>query len=197
MGVSGNCAHKLPIPGKNSGEVKKQIARFSLPPHASIVLSPVRSSGLAAESSAKTRNPRTPDRAKRRIISAGYGIDLTDKVQLESDFEWLQFSQFKNLGIKTGDFPALGGASLTQNVAENWHNTFTAGIGGDWKFADHWVLRAGYEYFESPVPNSTFSPTIPDANQNVMTVGLRAVHNGAPPEAQTANNPHHISASPK
>jgi long-chain fatty acid transport protein len=106
------------------------------------------------------------------IISAGYGIDLTDKVRLESDFEWLQFSQFKNLGIKTGDFPALGGASLTQNVAENWHNTFTAGIGGDWKFADHWVLRAGYEYFESPVPNSTFSPTIPDANQNVMTVGL-------------------------
>ena len=103
------------------------------------------------------------------IISAGYGIDLTDKIRLESDFEWLQFSQFKNLGIQVGN-NALGIPS--QTIAENWHNTFTTGIGGDWKFADHWVLRAGYQYFESPVPDSTFSPTIPDANQNVFTVGL-------------------------
>ena len=106
------------------------------------------------------------------IFSAGYGIDLTDTIRLVSDFEWLQFSQFINLGITTGSFPALGGATLTQNIPENWHNTFTAGIGGDWKFADHWVLRAGYEFLESPVPDSTFSPTIPDADQNVMTLGL-------------------------
>jgi long-chain fatty acid transport protein len=106
------------------------------------------------------------------IISAGYGIDLTDKIRLESDFEWLQFSQFKNLGVRTGNIAELGGLNLSQNTAENWHNTFTAGIGGDWKFADHWVARAGYQFFESPVPDSTFSPTIPDADQNVFTVGL-------------------------
>lgn len=103
------------------------------------------------------------------IISVGYGIDLTDKVRLETDFEWLQFSQFRNLPISVGNNP-LGVPS--QNIPEKWHNTFTAGIGGDWKFADHWVLRAGYQFFESPVPNSTFSPTIPDANQNVITIGL-------------------------
>jgi len=60
----------------------------------------------------------------------------------------------------------------SQNIPEKWRNTFTAGIGGDWKFADHWVLRAGYEFLESPVPDTTFSPTIPDANQNVITLGL-------------------------
>jgi long-chain fatty acid transport protein len=103
------------------------------------------------------------------IVSVGYGIDLTDKVRLESDVEWLQFSMFKNLGITTGNTP-LG--PLTQNVPENWHDTFTVGIGGDWKFADHWVLRGGYQFFESPVPDSTFSPTIPDANQNVFTIGI-------------------------
>lgn len=103
------------------------------------------------------------------IFSLGYGIELTDKIRLEADVEWLQFSQFKNLGIVTGNTPI---GNLTQNVAQDWHNTFTAGIGGDWKFADHWVLRAGYQYFESPVPDSTFSPTIPDANQNVITLGI-------------------------
>ena len=110
------------------------------------------------------------------IFSAGYGIDLTDTIRLESDFEWLQFSMFKNLGITTGETPI---GPLTRNLPQKWHNTFTAGIGGDWKFADHWVLRAGYKYLESPVPDSTFSPTIPDANQNVFTIGLgwRGKHN--------------------
>lgn len=106
------------------------------------------------------------------IVSVGYGIELTDKIRLETDFEWLQFSLFKNLNIQTGDIAELGGLNLSQNVPQNWHNTFTAGIGGDWKFADNWVLRAGYQFFESPVPDSTFSPTIPDANQNVITIGI-------------------------
>jgi long-chain fatty acid transport protein len=58
------------------------------------------------------------------------------------------------------------------HIAQNWKDTFTIGIGGDWKFAQNWVLRAGYQFYESPVPDSTFSPTIPDANQNVFTFGL-------------------------
>jgi len=103
------------------------------------------------------------------IIALGYGIELTDKIRLETDFEWVQFSQFRNLQAAIG--PNLLGVP-SQNVSEHWHNTFTAGIGGDWKFADHWVLRAGYQYFESPVPNSNFTPTIPDSNQNVFTIGL-------------------------
>jgi long-chain fatty acid transport protein len=104
------------------------------------------------------------------IIAVGYGIQLTDKVRVETDFEWLQFSQFRNLPVKIGANPAIGPQSL--NTAENWKNTFTAGIGGDWQFAEHWTLRAGYQYFESPVPDATFTPTIPDANQNVFTIGL-------------------------
>ena len=107
------------------------------------------------------------------MFSAGYGIDLTDSIRLESDFEWIQFSQFKNLPINTGTASSpFGPVNLTQTVPEAWHNTFTLGLGGDWNFASHWVARAGYQYFESPVPNSTFSPTIPDANQNVVTMGI-------------------------
>jgi long-chain fatty acid transport protein len=107
------------------------------------------------------------------IFSAGYGIDLTDTIRLESDLEWIQFSQFKNLPIRTGTASTIyGPINLTETVPQAWHNTFTLGFGGDWKFADHWVVRGGYQYFESPVPNSTFSPLIPDADQNVITMGL-------------------------
>jgi long-chain fatty acid transport protein len=103
------------------------------------------------------------------IVSAGYGVDLTDKIHLESDVEWLDFSEFQNLPINIG---ANALKVPSQNLPEKWHNTFTAGLGGNWQFAEHWVVRGGYQYFESPVPDSTFSPTIPDANQNVITIGI-------------------------
>lgn len=102
------------------------------------------------------------------IIGGGYGFDVTDKVRLEVDFEWVQFSRFDSLPVTVGE-PLPG---LPSEVREEWDNTFTAGIGGDWRFATNWVLRAGYQFYESPVPDQTISPSIPDANQNVITVGL-------------------------
>jgi len=108
------------------------------------------------------------------IVAAGYGIDLTDKIRVETDVEWLQFSNFKSLALKSQTAAALG---FPSGIPQNWHDTFTAGIGGDWKFADNWVVRAGYQFYGSPVPDKTFSPTIPDADQNVFTIGL-GYHNG-------------------
>ncbi len=103
------------------------------------------------------------------IVSVGYGFQVNDKIRLESDLEWIEFSRFKNLPVNVG---ANALSVPSQNIAENWRDTFTAGFGGDWKFAENWVLRGGYQFYQSPVPDSTFSPTIPDADQNVITVGI-------------------------
>jgi long-chain fatty acid transport protein len=102
------------------------------------------------------------------IIAAGYGINLTDKIRIEADVEWLQFSRFKDLPL----IVANGLPGLPASVHEDWRDTFTIGIGGDWRINEHWVVRAGYQFYQSPVPDSTFSPTIPDADQNVITVGV-------------------------
>ncbi|MDD5141369.1 MAG: outer membrane protein transport protein [Verrucomicrobiales bacterium] len=107
------------------------------------------------------------------IVSVGYGFQVSDTVRLESDFEWIQFSQFDTLPINIGSNPANNPLGVpSQKIPENWRDTFTAGFGGDWQFAENWVARAGYQFYQSPVPNSTFSPTIPDADQNVITFGL-------------------------
>jgi long-chain fatty acid transport protein len=99
------------------------------------------------------------------IVSLAYGVELTKDIRVEVSGEWLQFSNFKTLNIQA--------LNTTIQTPENWKNTFTVGFGGDWKFAEHWIARAGYQYYMSPVPDSTFSPTIPDANQNVFTTGLQ------------------------
>jgi long-chain fatty acid transport protein len=107
------------------------------------------------------------------IVAVGYGIKLTDTIRLESDVEWIQFSRFHDLPIDVGSNP-IGFTSTS--IPQDWKDTFTAGISGDWEFAPGWTARAGYQFYESPVPDHTFSPTIPDANQNVLTVGLRYAH---------------------
>lgn len=102
------------------------------------------------------------------IVGVGYGIKLTETVRLEADFEWIQFSRFESLDLDTSGNPFLPNQSINQD----WDDTFTLGIAGDWQFTPNWVLRAGYQYYESPVPDRTFSPAIPDANQHVFTIGL-------------------------
>ena len=105
------------------------------------------------------------------IVAIGYGIQLTDKLRLESDVEWIQFSRFESLPINAGNNTVILPPS-SQNIPQNWRDTFTLGIAGDYQLSEHWVVRAGYQFYQSPVPDSTFSTTIPDADQNVITLGL-------------------------
>lgn len=102
------------------------------------------------------------------IIGGGYGIKLSEKLRLEADVEWLQFSKFTDLPLMV----ANGLPGLPGSINENWRDTFTIGFGGDYRLGEHWVARAGYQFYQSPVPDSTFSPAIPDADQNVITVGV-------------------------
>jgi len=103
------------------------------------------------------------------IVALGYGIELTHNIRVEADGEWVQFSRFKSLNLGVGNYAFL---LPTTAIPQNWRDTFTVGIGGDWRFATNWIVRAGYQFYQTPVPDATFSPAIPDANQNVITVGL-------------------------
>lgn len=106
------------------------------------------------------------------ILGLDYGIDLTETISLAADIAWMKFSQYQSpdLGPRADSFgSATGGASFS--ASENSHN-FASGLAGGWKFSDHWIFRAGYQFFASPVPNSTFAPNIPNANQHVITLGV-------------------------
>ncbi len=109
------------------------------------------------------------------IVALGYGIQLTDTIRVGADIEYLEFSRFDSLDMNIGNNNFL---LQDRSINQNWKDTFTFGVGGDWRFAPGWVLRAGYQYDESPVPDKTFSPTIPDANQNVITIGLGYSYKG-------------------
>jgi long-chain fatty acid transport protein len=103
------------------------------------------------------------------IIGVGYGIELGDRFRIETDFEWIEFSNFDTLPLDFGEYGFL--LPVTE-LRQNWKNTFTLGIGGDYKIDESWTIRAGYQFYESPVRANYFYPTIPDSNQHVITGGL-------------------------
>ena len=98
------------------------------------------------------------------IYGAGYGIEITDDIQVEALIEWIQWS------VNDIQSLTIGGAPLPQ--VNNWDDTITAAVGGSWQFADHWVFRAGYTYIETPIPDSTITPVLPDTDRHIFGVGL-------------------------
>ena len=106
------------------------------------------------------------------IVALGYGVQLAETVRVEANVEWLQFSRFKNMAIDAGGNAPLAGMLGLANTAQNWDDTWTFGVGGDWRFASAWTLRAGYLYLQSPMPDNTFSPMALDSDQSVVSVGL-------------------------
>jgi long-chain fatty acid transport protein len=106
------------------------------------------------------------------IVALGYGVRLTDTLRVEANTEWLQFSRFKTMAIDAGaNNPLAVGLGLS-NIPQNWNDTWTFGVGADWRFVPDWTLRAGYLYLQSPIPNQTFSPMALDVDQSIISIGL-------------------------
>jgi long-chain fatty acid transport protein len=76
---------------------------------------------------------------------------------------WTQWSVFRNLNVVYG--PTVNA------TAENWHDTATISAGTDYHLKEQWTLRGGVAWDQTPVPNSTLSPRLPDGNRYWLSVG--------------------------
>lgn len=110
------------------------------------------------------------------IIALGYGIQLTETLRVEANVEWLTFSRNKTMRVNAGANDPLAGLLGLSNSPQNWNDTWTFGLGADWRFAKEWTLRAGYLYLQSPIPDSTFSPLVQDVDQSIVSVGFGYEH---------------------
>src|SRR2546425_5900945 len=53
-----------------------------------------------------------------------------------------------------------------------WHNSYVYRFGAEYTATDQIALRGGYYYAQSPIPDNTFDPTIPESNLHALTGGL-------------------------
>ena len=105
------------------------------------------------------------------IATIGYGVELTDTLRVEADVEWLGWSAMESLPIDAGANQALADPSGLGAVPYDWDDTWTFSVGADWACAPNWIVRAGYSFVPSPVPDRTFSPLLPDEDRHVIALG--------------------------
>ncbi|WP_372794565.1 OmpP1/FadL family transporter [Pontiella sp.] len=99
------------------------------------------------------------------IVSLGYGVQLTERVQIETMVEWLNWSNNESQIIEIEGQPPT-------ELVNNWDDTFTFGLGGSWQALDTLAVRAGYAYIPSPIPDDTITHLLPDADRHAISFGL-------------------------
>lgn len=112
-----------------------------------------------------------PSPAKARldfpqIIGVGYAFRPVERLKVETDIVYTQWSTVDSIVIKSPN-PAFNG----QTIPADWKDGFSYRLGLQYDLNDHWALRCGYAYGQNAIPNDTFTPLVPDSNYHLFSVG--------------------------
>jgi long-chain fatty acid transport protein len=106
----------------------------------------------------------TPD-----MLLFGARKDVSDDFSLMAELDWTNWSRFRALTIT-----AQNPAQPDDVTLADWHDTIFASLGGEYRLDEGWKLRAGIGFDQSPVPDATRNPRIPDADRLWLAAGLEA-----------------------
>jgi long-chain fatty acid transport protein len=101
------------------------------------------------------------------VINAGVSWQINDSWGAEFVYEHARWSAFKTLRAKflSGPLPGF-------NLPQNWKNTSTLRLGSYYALNENLELRGGIAVEDTPVPNSTQNPSIPDADKLTLNAGV-------------------------
>ncbi len=90
---------------------------------------------------------------------------FSDRLTLGVSATWTQWSSFKALTLKSD------GSTLV-SIPYNYKNTWMYALGGDYKLTDDVTVRTGVAFDQTPTPNSTRDPRIPDGDRIFTSLGV-------------------------
>lgn len=101
------------------------------------------------------------------VVNAGVAWQINDFWGAEFVYEYARWSAFKNLKATflSGPLPGF-------NLPQNWKNTSTLRFGTHYALNKNLELRGGLAVEETPIPNRTQNPSIPDADKLALNTGL-------------------------
>jgi long-chain fatty acid transport protein len=106
------------------------------------------------------------------ILASAY--KPTEKLTLEFDAEWTGWSSFDKLDIHFNN-PQLS-AFNNKPSPKNWKDVWAYKFGAQYALNKKLDLRAGYAFDESPIPDSTLGPELPDTDRHNLSFGM-GLHN--------------------
>jgi long-chain fatty acid transport protein len=102
-------------------------------------------------------------------IGLGYAWLASQRFALGLSGEWIQNSTHDDLPLNVGKNQALiGGPGLDLN----WKDSWSMGMGLQYKVTDTITFRSGYQYSTSPLRDETYIPSVPANDRHMFSLGL-------------------------
>jgi long-chain fatty acid transport protein len=96
----------------------------------------------------------------------GAAYSPLETLTLEFDFWWGDWHNMKTFNILFSD-PVNPDTVMPMSYG----NSYAIALGAEWRHFREVPLRAGFMYSITPIPDETFSPVLPDADQPFVTLG--------------------------
>ncbi len=111
-----------------------------------------------------------------QVVTAGLAVwpmrDARREWKLEVDVDYADWTSFDHLDV------TLSNGAVLPNP-RNWQSTYVVMAGTEYKFISpallpSWdiAIRGGYVFADSPVPERTFKPDVPDSNSHSYSAGI-------------------------
>jgi len=101
------------------------------------------------------------------ILGVGVAFNLTESLLMSADVHYLLWSTYDEFTAEV-DVPGF----TDKHVVENWKNSFVFRGGLEYNLSESFVLRAGFLYDQTPQPDETVDPILPDAKRWAVTGGF-------------------------
>jgi long-chain fatty acid transport protein len=98
-------------------------------------------------------------------FTAGIAWRVNEPLTVEAGVRWEGWSAFRSQLL------TLDNGTPLPPVARDWHDTLGLNVGGSYRLSDSTSLMAGYIYGADAVSDSTFDPSIPDADTHIFCIG--------------------------
>jgi long-chain fatty acid transport protein len=109
------------------------------------------------------------------VINVGLFWQIMPNWGAEFVYEYTRWSEFKNFTTTfspTPIFLPLGAPIPGFQLPEDWKNTSTLRLGSYYALNQNWELRGGLAIEQTPIPNKTLNPAIPDADKLTLNAGV-------------------------
>jgi long-chain fatty acid transport protein len=99
------------------------------------------------------------------IISGGVYHQINPQWAVMGEVQWTRWSRLQELRIDYDN-------QLTDSVLELlWDDSYYVALGATYRHNDNWLFRAGAGFDESPIPDSTRGPRLPDSDRYWASLG--------------------------
>jgi long-chain fatty acid transport protein len=109
------------------------------------------------------------------VINVGLFWQIIPAWGAEFVYEYTRWSELKNFTATFSPasvFLPLGVPITGFQLPEDWKNTSTLRLGSFYALNENWELRGGLALEQTPIPNRTLNPAIPDADKLTLNAGV-------------------------